>query len=75
MQYARVIVEKKAFEMRKKSVLLETIFGNVYAPMSKVAVEGVGKQWAQILVPCWVFWNKGLNPCQLVNGFVEQVEV
>ena len=79
MQYARIEVEKSIFDAREKSVALETIYGMVYAPKSKIIVEGERKPhmatntFVQILVPCWVFWNKDLNPCQLTTGFIEQI--
>ena len=79
MQYARIEVRKEVFEARDKSVQLESIFGDVYAPKSKIIVEGertpelATNTFIQILVPCWVFWNKNLNPCQLATGFIEQI--
>lgn len=80
MDYARVEVDKRVFEAREKSVALETIYGTVYAPKSKIIVEGERKPhmatntFVQMLVPCWVFWNKDLNPCQLTTGFIEQIK-
>lgn len=79
MRYVRVEVEKGVYEAREKSVCLDTIFGPVYAPKSRCIVEGerqpekATNTFVQMLVPCWVFWNKGLNPCQLVTGYIEQV--
>ena len=79
MQYARIEVRKEVFEAREKSVQLETIFGVVYAPKSKIIVESertpelATNSFIQILVPCWVFWNKNLNPRQLTAGFIEQI--
>lgn len=79
MQYARIEVEESIYDAREKSVALETKFGTVYAPKSKIIVEGERKphlasnKFVQCLVPCWVFWNKDLNPCQLTTGFIEQI--
>lgn len=79
MQYARIEVEESVFNAREKSVALETNFGTVYAPKSKIIIEGERKphlatnKFIQCLVPCWVFWNKCLNPCQLTTGFIEQI--
>ena len=54
-------------EMRQKSICLHTIFGDVYAPLRKTKViNGVA------IVPVWVFHNAGLNPCQMVTGFLGQ---
>jgi len=81
MQYARIEVEKRVFDAREKSVELETLFGKVYAPKSKIIVEGERKPamatntFVQMLVPCWVFWNKDLNPTQLLTGFIEQINL
>lgn len=80
MDYARVEVDKRVFDAREKSVALETIFGTVYAPKSKIIVEGERRPYlatntfVQMLVPCWVFWNRDLNPCQLTTGFIEQIK-
>jgi hypothetical protein len=52
-------------EWREKSLKLVTIFGDVYAPLSKITVVN-----DIAIVPNWVFTNKGLNPCQMVNGFI-----
>ncbi len=79
MRYARIKVEKSIYEAREKSVELETFHGTVFAPKSKIIVEGERKPclasntFVQILVPCWVFWNKDLNPCQLTTGYIEQI--
>ena len=79
MDYARIEVDKRVFDAREKSVALETVFGTVYAPKSKIIVERERKPhlatniFVQMLVPCWVFWNKDLNPCQLTTGFIEQI--
>lgn len=78
-QFARIEVDKRVYEAREKSVALETIYGTVYAPKSKIIVEGERKPematntFVQILVPCWVFWNKDLNPIHLTTGFIEQI--
>ena len=56
-------------EMRQKSICLHTIFGDVFAPISKTSItDGVAT------VPAWVFYNAGLNPCQMINGFMEMVK-
>lgn len=79
MRYARIEVEKSLYDSREKSVLLETAFGTVYAPKSRIIIEGERKpelatnSFVQILVPSWVFWNKCLNPCQLLTGFIEEI--
>lgn len=78
MQYARFEIEKSVFEAREKSVHLDGMFGDVYAPKSKIIVEGERKPdsatntFIQCLIPCWVFWNKTFNPVQF-TGFVEQI--
>ena len=80
MRYARIEIEERVYNSRLRSVPLVTIFGTVYAPNSKIIVEGKRKPerststFLQVLVPCWVFWNKCLNPCQLETGFIEQIE-
>lgn len=85
MKYARIRVTEDHYNSREKSLYLETIFGNVYAPKSKIIVEniegdketpvGIDKTHLMtILVPCWVFWNANLNPVQLEHGFVEIVD-
>ena len=81
MVYARIEVDKRVYEAREKSVPLETIFGTVYAPKSKIIVECERKPhmatntMVQMLVPLWVFRNKDLNPCQLTTGFIEQINI
>ena len=51
-------------EMRKKSICLHTIFGDVYTPISKTKIIN-----DTAIVPFWVFHKAGLNPCQMVTGF------
>lgn len=72
--YARIEVAKETFAAREKSVKLDTIFGSVYAPKSKISIERETEDNLIIVVPCWVFWNKELNPCQMVSGFLGQVK-
>ena len=86
MKYARIDVQKEVFEAREKSVPLEMIFrginGNniLYAPKSRIIVEGEYKPhratntFVRMLVPCWVFASKGLNPSQVATGFIECVD-
>ena len=77
MQYARFEIDKAVFDAREKSVHMDGAFGDVYAPKSKIIVEGERKPhmatntFVQFIVPCWVFWNKTFNPCQF-TGFIEQ---
>lgn len=80
MQYARFEIPKSIFDARESSVHLDGHFGDVYAPKSKIIVEGERKPhmasntFVQFLVPCWVFWNKTLNPVTF-DGFIEQVRI
>lgn len=85
MKYARIYITEDHFNAKERSVYLETIFGNVYAPKSKIVVENVNgdiqtpvgidkTHLMTVLVPCWVFWNKGLNPVQLVHGYIELID-
>ena len=62
---AKIKLMEGNHEMREKSIKLMTIFGDVYAPLSKTKiVENVA------IVPDWVFANNGLNPCQMIKGFL-----
>ena len=78
MQFARFEVDKEIFNAREKSVQLDGAFGDVYAPKSKIIIEGERKPrlatntFVQFLVPCWVFWNKTYNPAHF-TGFIEQI--
>ena len=78
MQYARIEVDKRVFEAREKSVALDGAYGTVYAPKSRIIVEGERKAdmstntMVQMLVPCWVFWNKTMNPIY-ITGYIEQI--
>lgn len=72
--YARIEIAKDVYAAREKSVELVTIFGNVFAPKSKIIVESESNNTITILVPCWVFWNNDLNPCHMVKGFIEQIK-
>jgi len=72
--YAIIEIAKDVYAAREKSVELVTIFGSVYAPKSKIIVEGETANNLTILVPCWIFWNKELNPCHMVKGFIEQIK-
>ena len=71
--YARIEISKADYEAREKSVKLDTIFGSVYAPKSKTSIESDMGNNLIIVVPCWVFWNKELNPCQMTSGFLGQI--
>ena len=62
---ARIKLTSINHEWRAKSLKLHTIFGDVYAPLSKITVVN-----SVAIVPDWIFANKGLNPCQMVNGFI-----
>ena len=81
MQYARIEIDKQCFDAREKSVALETIFGTVYAPKSKIIVVRERKPdmatniMVEMLVPVWVFRAKDLNPCQMTTGFIEQIRI
>jgi hypothetical protein len=86
MKYARIDVQKEVFEAREKSVPLEMIFGGIdgcnimYAPKSRIIVECEYKPhratntFIRMLVPCWVFSSKGLNPSQVATGYIECVD-
>lgn len=52
-------------EWKEKSLKLKTIFGDVYAPLSKITVIN-----DTAIVPDWIFAKKGLNPCQMIEGFM-----
>lgn len=78
--YAVIDIDEAKLYEREKSIELVTIFGTVYAPKSKVIVQEVHSTFeavknnehsgtARIIVPSWVFTNKGLNPCQMVKGY------
>ncbi len=72
--YARIEITKEAYETREKSVKLDTIFGSIYAPKSRTTIERETDGNLIIVVPCWVFWNKELNPCQMISGFLGQIK-
>lgn len=72
--YARIEIAKEVYFAREKSVKLSTIFGDVYAPKPKVTVERESVNSLVVLIPCSIFWNKDLNPCQMVRGYIEQVK-
>lgn len=87
MLYAKIRIDEEVFNAREKSVPLEMIFRTntgsdiIYAPKSKIIVLGEEDrpEWQtnrffHILVPCWVFWNKGLNPCQIACGYIDTVK-
>lgn len=62
---AIIKLDSENHEMREKSICLHTIFGDVYAPLSRTTIEnGVA------FVPEWVFHNARLNPCQMVTGYI-----
>ncbi len=65
MKYAVIELSKKNHEMREKSIKLYTVFGNVFAPLSKCVVKN-NVAW----VPTWVFYKAEMNPCQMVSGWV-----
>lgn len=88
--YVRARITKEQFDRREKSVELRTIYGNVFAPKSKMIVESVEPvkelkigdevyldktQSMVVLIPSWVFWKNNLNPCQLETGYIEQIVI
>lgn len=82
MQYARFEISKPLFDKREKSVaLLEDHGGTVYAPKSKIIVEGevnVGAVVPHIifLVPSWVFYKNDYKPWDFSGfGYIEMVEL
>lgn len=79
--YAKIAVPESLLNEREKSIKLQTIFGSVYAPKSKIIVLEIKSTFkavanneqtgtAIIVVPFWVFTSKGLNPCQMVHGYL-----
>lgn len=64
---AKIKLTDRNHEWKRKSLKLRTIFGDVYAPLSKVTVIN-----NVAIVPDWIFANKGLNPCQMVDGFIRK---
>ncbi len=65
MRKAIIILDSKNHEMREKSIKLNTIFGSVYAPLKQTDIkDGIAE------VPEWVFHKAGINPCQMITGFV-----
>ena len=62
---AEIKLSAKNHEFRNKSLKLVTIYGDVFAPLSKITI--IDKN--TVLVPEWIFVNAGLNPCQMVNGY------
>ena len=78
--YAVIDIDEAKLYERENSIELITIFGSVYAPKSKVLVQEIRSTFkavsngehtgtATVIVPSWVFTNKGLNPCQMVKGY------
>lgn len=74
MRYARIEIANSVYDTDDKAVVLETIFGDVTVPKSKIILERERKETVQILVPSHVFWDQGFNPCQMVKGFIEDFD-
>lgn len=86
MKYARIDIQKEVFEAREKSVPLEMVFRGVngsdilYAPKSRIIVEDEYKpnratnKFVRMLIPFYIFTNKGFNPSQVATGFIECVD-
>ena len=66
---AIIALDTTNHEMREKSICLHTIFGDVYAPLSKTEIKD-----NIAIVPYWVFTKAILNPCQMVTGFVGTIK-
>ena len=64
---AIIRLENGNHEIRENSIKLYTIFGNVY--VGKRLVKYVGENIIE--VPNWIFQKNGLNPCQMVSGFIK----
>lgn len=64
---AKIRLTKRNHEWMRNSLILRTIFGDVSAPLSKITVVN-----DVAIVPDWIFANKGLNPCQMVDGFIRK---
>jgi hypothetical protein len=62
---ALIRLDERNHEIREKSIKFKTLFGDVYAPKKCVEIHG-----DVALVPGWVFTRKGLNPCQMVTGYI-----
>lgn len=64
-----ISLDSNNHEMREKSICLHTIFGDVYAPISKIKIDD-----NKITVPYWIFTKANLNPCQMVTGFIGTIK-
>ena len=62
---AKIKLTNGNHEWTEQSIKLFTIYGDVYAPLSKTKIIN-----DVAFVPYWVFTNEGLNPCQMVSGFI-----
>lgn len=65
MKYAIIKLNANNHEIKGKTVNFKTIFGDVPVTEAKVKLdEDIAK------VPLWCFGANGLNPCQMVSGFM-----
>jgi hypothetical protein len=67
MKQTKIMLNEKNHTIREKSIELITIFGSVFAPISKCSVD---TETGIITVPVWVFHKAHLNPCQMVSGYI-----
>ena len=70
MYYDIIELNENNSERKEKSILLKTIYGDVFAPISVCTIVD-NRLWC----PSWIFSKKNLNACMMVSGFVSTIQV
>ena len=75
--YARIAIKAADYNKREKSVEIRTDYGSIFAPKSQCIIECANEPMTYeeprmiLLVPDWVFWNKGTNAVY-AHGYVPE---
>lgn len=73
--YARIVIKAADYNKRENSVEIRTDHGSIFAPKSQCIIECASAPMTYeeprmvLLVPDWVFWNKGTNAVY-AHGFM-----
>lgn len=70
---ARIKVNKENCFTYADSIVIRTIYKNVWVPAAAWSWENFDEDI--ILVDEWCFRRHGLNPCQIVSGYIDTVTV